>query len=212
MTRLMRQNMPHLHIYKTPSLHPLSFLYLIYQLIRLDNPSNSHLTAISTDPTASLQSFIMGEPSGKKSQVRRYLDEVNIRLAVSRDVVSSSPTLQNQLLFLDDLLTAKEGDGIEETASGQPNLNSDIRTTMQRIAADPRFKDLKTNRKDDLAPEFSTLWGYLERHAQRWKDDDDRMTRLQHGCNLHKAHGWMQGVELDRKRCLGGENHNSDNY
>ena len=149
----------------------------------------------------------MGPPSGESSQVQRYRNEVSTRLAVSRAVASSTPTLQNQLIFLDDLLTAKEGDGIEETASGDPSLNSDIRTTMQRIAADPQFKDLKTNHKDDLVPDFSTVWGYLEKQAQKWKDDDNRWTRLEHGLNLNKVHGWMQDVELDRKRCLGGENH-----
>ena len=154
----------------------------------------------------------MGEPSRDSPQLRRYRAEVSSRLAVSRDMVSWEPTLRNQLVFLNELLTAKEGDGIEQTASGFPNLNTDIRTTMQRIAADPRFKDLRTNHKDDEVPEFSTVWGYLERHTEKWKDDDDRMTRLQHGCNLNKVHGWMRDIELDGKRCLGGENHYSDSY
>ena len=154
----------------------------------------------------------MGQPSGESSQVRRHRAEVSARLAFSRNTASSAPTLQNQLIFLDDLLTAKEGDGIEDTASGDPNLNNDIRTTMQRIAADPRFKDLRTNHKDDQVPEFSTVWGYLENHTHKWTEDDGRMKRLQHGCNLNKVHGWMQDVELDYKRCLGGENHNSDSY
>ncbi|KAL8790266.1 MAG: hypothetical protein Q9195_006424 [Heterodermia aff. obscurata] len=126
----------------------------------------------------------MGEPSNVDSQLRRHLDEVSSRLAVSRAVASSSPTLKNQLIFLDDLLTAKEGDGIEDTATGLPNLNSDIRATMQRIAADLRFPDLMTSCKDDSAPEFPKVWGYLEKQAQTWKDDDDRMTRLQHGENI----------------------------
>lgn len=153
----------------------------------------------------------MGEPANEISQHRRYLAEVSTRLAVSRKTASSSPTLQNQLLFLDDLLTAKEGDAIE-TASGFPNLNSDIRTTMQRIAADPRFKDLTSNHKDDRAPEFSKGWAWLEGLTQEWKEDDDQMTRLQHGCKLHEVHIWMQDVELDYKRCLGGKNRHSNSY
>ena len=154
----------------------------------------------------------MSQHSDELSQARRHCAEVNARLAVSRSTAASSPTLQNQLLFLDDLLTAKEGDAIEETELGSPNLNSDIRTTMQRIAADPRFKDLKSNHKDDDAPEFSNGWASLEKLTQSWKDDDDRMTRLQHGCHLHEAHLWIQDIELDYKRCLGGENRHSDSY
>ena len=149
--------------------------------------------------------------SDELAQHRRHLAEVSTRLAVSRETASSAPTLQNQLLFLDDLLTAKEGDAID-TTSGFPNLNSDIRTTMQHIAADPRFKDLTSNHKDDRAPEFSKGWACLEGLTQEWKDDDDQIARLQHGCKLHEVHGWTQDVELDYKRCLGGKNHNSNSY
>ena len=154
----------------------------------------------------------MSQYPDELSQARRHRAEVNARIAVSRSTAASSPTLQNQLIFLDDLLTAKEGDAIEDTEYGSPNLNSDIRTTMQRVAADPRFKDLKSNHKDDAAPEFSEGWAALEGLTQNWKDDDDRLTRLQNGCHLHHAHRWLQDVELDYKRCLGGENRHSDSY
>lgn len=142
--------------------------------------------------------------SSSKDHTRRFLDEVDAKVTSStlRSTSSETQTLPDLIIRLLDFLQAKASDGIDETESGRPGLNRDIRTVMEQVKAHPRFKDLKIDDYHGTAPEFEKVWMMLEKHAQGWKDDGSRQTRLQEGIELHKVFSWIQNAELDGKYCV----------
>ena len=99
---------------------------------------------------------------------------------------------QEQLM---SLLTLKIGDGVSESPRGLSNLNRDIRNKMQEMQGHSSFSSLRYC--GDLNIDFSNIWSKLEQQVSTWRDDDDRMARLQKGMDVHEVQRLFFDVEVE---------------